>query len=209
MTQMTIERNRVGRLVLVVGPSGAGKDTLIDAARVAFAGHDWIAFPRRVVTRPEGSGGEDHIAATPEAFADLRASGAFCLAWGAHGLAYGVPTAALDEVRRGRVVVLNVSRTMIGEAERLGVPVTVLHVTARPETLASRLAGRGRESAEAVAERLRREARLDCGGCPLVEVSNDGSVADGCRTMIAALEALRPSADAATRCESGRPAALA
>ena len=56
---------RAGRLILVVGPSGAGKDTLIDAAVARRAG---LARARRVVTRPEEAGGEDFEAVTPERF---------------------------------------------------------------------------------------------------------------------------------------------
>lgn len=197
MTIMTLARTSTGRLVLVVGPSGAGKDTLIDAARHAFAGEAWIAFPKRVVTRSADAGGEDHIAATAEAFAAARASGAFCLAWDAHGLGYGVPAEVLRSVETGTVAVVNVSRAIIAEAGHLGVPITVLHVTARPETLAQRLAGRGRESVSDVAARLARAAPIACEPEQLVEVPNDGSLEDGARAMVAALSALRPAAGGA------------
>jgi ribose 1,5-bisphosphokinase len=208
MSQMTFQRS-AGRLVLVVGPSGAGKDTLIDAARRAFAQERWIAFPRRIVTRPADAGGEDHEASTSEAFAAARERGAYCLAWSAHGLGYGVPVEVLRLVEAGLVAVVNVSRAMIRAAERLGVSVTVLHVTAPTEVLAARLAGRGRESTADVAARLAREAPIDCAPGILVEVVNGGSLEDGARAMIAALLALRPAADGATGSGSARRGATA
>ena len=46
-----------GILFFVVGPSGAGKDSLIEGAR--SIGEPFV-FARRVITRPAGSAGEDH-----------------------------------------------------------------------------------------------------------------------------------------------------
>ena len=92
-----------GRLVLVVGPSGAGKDTLIDLARAACAGEDSVVFARRVVTR-EASGSEDNEQVTPDAFRQARARGAFAVHWEAHGLhkaGIGILMGAPNVVRNG------------------------------------------------------------------------------------------------------------
>ncbi len=91
-----------GTLVLVIGPSGAGKDTLIAAARDALAGDARFLFPRRHVTRASDSH-EPVEERTREAFAREQAAGGFALSWAAHGQLYGVPRdieAALARARR-------------------------------------------------------------------------------------------------------------
>ena len=85
-----------GILVGVVGPSGAGKDTLLDAARAALSADPAFVFLRRVITRPADSGGEAHEPATRGAFLAARDEGAFALTWEAHGLFYGIPRDALE-----------------------------------------------------------------------------------------------------------------
>src|ERR1700686_4695699 len=125
-------------LVLVVGPSGAGKDALLSGARQAFAGDPRIHFARRVITRPVDAGGEDHEAVTEAEFAARD----FALSWSAHGLRYGIPA---EGVRRTPVVVANVSRGVVDDAAAR-FPVRVIEVTAPPDMLASRLAARGREN---------------------------------------------------------------
>ena len=107
-----------GRLVLVVGPSGAGKDTLIDLARAACAGDANVVFARRVVTR-EASGSEDNEQVTPDAFRQALACGAFAVHWEAHGLSYALSRAVADDVLAGRTVVANISRSVIGQLREL------------------------------------------------------------------------------------------
>ena len=49
-----------------------------------------------------------------------------------------------------------------------------LHVTARPDVLADRLAARGRESAQDIARRLSRPAPAFPEGLPVTEIDNSG-----------------------------------
>ncbi len=86
-----------GMLIPVVGPSGAGKDTLIDAARLARPD---IFFPVRVVTRPVSAGGEVFQAAGPDAFDSMANNGDFAFHWQAHGLSYGIPVAMTGRWRK-------------------------------------------------------------------------------------------------------------
>ena len=100
--------NREGAFVVVVGPSGAGKDTLLAHARTALAADPHFVFVRRVVTRPPGPF-EDHDTMSETEFARREAEGAFALSWRAHGLLYGVPLATLDAVKGGKLGVFPMS----------------------------------------------------------------------------------------------------
>ncbi len=101
-----------GRLVFVVGPSGAGKDTLIGLAQAACTGDSNVVFPQRVVTR-EASAYENNEAVSQIQFGQMLAHGDFAFQWEAHGLRYGLPRTIIDDIRAGRAVVANVSRTII------------------------------------------------------------------------------------------------
>jgi ribose 1,5-bisphosphokinase len=168
-------------LVLVVGPSGAGKDTLLDAARTALAGDPRFRFARRVITRPAEAGGEAHEAATEAEFAART----FALAWGAHGLRYGIPADIADDLAVGRTVVANVSSGAIAEAARR-FPVRVIEVTAPPEVLAARLAARGREVGTDIAARLARSIAIP-DEIQIETVINDSALEVGAARFLAAL----------------------
>jgi ribose 1,5-bisphosphokinase len=144
-----------GRLILVVGPSGAGKDTLLGIARAACTEESDIVFPRRIVTR-EASVAEDNIAVTPDEFRRALDHGDFAVHWDAHDHAYALPVEINDDIRAGRTVVANVSRTVIGTLRQAYAHVVVVAITAPPEVLAARIAARARRSDGNVQERLSR-----------------------------------------------------
>lgn len=183
-------------LILVVGPSGAGKDALIDGARQRLAAEGRFHFARRVLTRPASAGGEDHLSVSPAEFHRTEAAGGFLLSWRAHGLAYGIPR-AVDAFRRdGVAVVANVSRSVVGPARLDLAPLGVVVVTARPAVLAARLAGRGRETAEDIQHRLHRATPALPASGDVYTVANDFALEDGIERFVAALLALnRPSSD--------------
>ena len=144
-----------GRLVLVVGPSGAGKDTLLGLAQAGLADDANVVFVRRVVTR-EASAHENNVQVTPDAFRAARADGAFAIDWEAHGLCYALPRSIDDDIRAGRSVVANISRTVIPALRAAYADVVVVSITAPPEVLAARLAARGRASDGPLSDRLKR-----------------------------------------------------
>ncbi|RXT51328.1 phosphonate metabolism protein/1,5-bisphosphokinase (PRPP-forming) PhnN [Bosea sp. Tri-44] len=180
---------RPGTFFLIVGPSGAGKDSLIDGARTLLEPTGRYVFARRVVTRPAGSPGEDHEAATDEAFDAREAKGDFLITWGAHGLRYGLPAELKRLIEAGRNVIANGSRATIAALANSLPRFVVVEVTAPPEVLAARIAGRGRESGEAIEKRLSRTVEPRPEGIRAATICNDQSVEIGVERFIAAVEA--------------------
>jgi len=144
-----------GRLVLIVGPSGAGKDKLIAGTRAACAGNPEIVFSRRVVTRP-ASAAEDHATLTDADFDRAVKNEMFAFWWEAHGHKYGIPRAANSDIRAGRSVVNNVSRAVVDNVRRRYARVDVVLVTAPRDVLAARLARRSRPTDRSFSERIGR-----------------------------------------------------
>lgn len=171
-----------GVFVCVVGPSGAGKDTLIDGARQELASDGRFVFPRRIVTR-QSSSAEDHDTITAEAFAEIRAREGFALCWQAHGLGYGIPGDVIKTLHDDRVVVCNLSRAAIPDAQRRFGTVRVVLVTAPKAVLCERLLDRGRESAADVDARLEREAVKAQGPVDLT-IENTGNIRDHIAALI-------------------------
>jgi ribose 1,5-bisphosphokinase len=170
-----------GRLILVVGPSGAGKDTLLGLAKSTCAEDRNIVFPRRVVTR-DASASEDNEALGSDAFRAALARGEFALHWEAHGHFYGLRHAIDDDIRAGRTVVINVSRTIIEAARRAYADVTVVSITAPPDVLAERIAMRARGSDGLSGQRLSRT--VNEAAAPDITILNVGRPEDNARRLV-------------------------
>lgn len=187
-----------GVFVPVVGPSGSGKDSLISYARERLAGNAGILFARRVITRPSDPAAEAHDTLGEAAFLEAEAAGAFALSWRSHGLCYGIPSTVDETIRAGGVVVANASRGVVGDVRARYASAIPVLVTVSPQVLASRLAGRGRETADEIAARIARNA--DYAGfderCHVID--NSGALEDAgerfVRFLLAAGTERRPAA---------------
>jgi len=175
-----------GALVVVVGPSGAGKDTLIGLAHTLCADDPRILFPLRIVTR-QPSAAEHHDSIAPVAFDDAIGQGAFAFWWEAHGLKYALPATIDAQITRGHTVVCNVSRGILSAVRSRYAHVTVVLVTAPQEVLAARLGARGREGGGAVTERIARAAPDIEDLAPDVVIENIGDPHDGAQHLAAVL----------------------
>lgn len=191
--------NNPGVFFFVVGPSGAGKDTLIDAARAALPADSFV-YATRYITRPSGAPGENHIGVTESEFAAFEAAGKFVITWDAHGLRYGLPVELKQAVEAGRNVIANGSRaiipSLIGKVPNL----VVVEVTAPVSVLAKRIAGRGRETEEQIAARLARTVSVVPDGVRAIRVMNDSTPEIGARRFIATIGALANELPHAAQC---------
>lgn len=120
--------------------------------------------------------------------------GYFFLHWRAHGLSYGISADVIDNLNAGQNIVINVSRTVVGEANRRWSKVCVIQVTADRETLAQRIAKRGRETPTQVAERLSRSVDEIGEEMSIVEVDNSQCIQEAIKSFIAVLIDYPPSA---------------
>lgn len=188
---------RNGVFVAVVGPSGAGKDTIIDYARNSFAGTEAVEFVRRVITRPCDASSEDHDTLADIDFAEAERAGAFAVSWSAHGLNYGLPASLDRSIAEGRVAVANLSRGAIALVSARYANVIVAEITASAEILAERLARRGRESRGEVLARLARSAELGFSAPGAVAIDNSGPPAEAGERFVALLRKAVAASEAA------------
>lgn len=172
---------RHGRLIYLVGPSGAGKDTLL--RWIATQAPAALHIARRCINRAGDDPNEAHEAITAARFAELAAAGAFALRWEANGLHYGVRHAELAPLAQGRDVLLNGSRAHLATARQSHPGLRAVLLGASPEVLRQRLLARGREDAAAVEARLARNALLERGDFDL-RIVNDGAPEVAARQLL-------------------------
>lgn len=169
-------------LVVVSGPSGVGKDTIIDAlrARPRDPDYHYVVTCTTRAPRPGESDGASYHFIAPERFAALRDAGAF-LEWAeVHGNSYATPRA---EVRRalaaGHDVILKID-VQGAAAVKATVPDALLVFVVPPslEALFSRLRARATETARELEIRQRNAAieLARAGDYDYVVVNEDGQV---------------------------------
>lgn len=177
-----------GHLVLVVGPSGAGKDAVMTGARVALRPADNVVFPRRFVTRLSNPDAEDHVSMTEMEFAVAVADGAFALWWRAHGNSYGIGRFIESHLDSGATVVINCSRASVADACSRFPHVTVVEITAPEDVLVRRIVARGRETSEQARDRVKRKVPDYPAGARVLRIINDGPLEGAVRQFCAILK---------------------
>ena len=171
-----------GTLYFIVGPSGAGKDALIE--RVRSRRPDLYLMPR-TITRPAIA--DEHVEVTEEEFATLKRRYAFCLSWDANGLRYGISRDLETRLEAGQSVILNGSRGIVDEVTEQFQPSRIIYVHARLDILAHRLRSRGREDENEIELRLARAERAAPKGPNVIAVDNSDSLDDSSEVFLAAM----------------------
>src|SRR3989344_685352 len=162
-----------GRLIYIIGPSGSGKDSLLDAARARLAERG-CRIVRRVITRSAEAVGEAALGVSPQQFVQMQAQGAFALSWHANGLSYGIPRQIDDWLAAGQDVLVNGSRGYLPKARERYPELLAILLQVDEAALRQRLHARGRESAEQIEARLARSCELQLPSAKAVGDRDEG-----------------------------------
>ncbi len=172
-----------GRLIYLMGPSGAGKDSLIDAARATLQKNQ-VEIAQRIITRSAEAKGEKAVGVSVERFEQLCAEGAFALHWRANDLAYGIPVEIDAWLASGRAVLINGSRAHLPKARERYPDLLAILITVEPRVLRQRLLARGRESLEDIERRLARSPQLSLHDPAIHLLDNSTSLEDAQRRLL-------------------------
>lgn len=175
-----------GTLFLMVGPSGAGKDSLIQAAIESFADSASFVVARRVITRPLDRTREDHESVSNEEFRRRVDQDEFMLSWNVYDTCYGIPKSYEADLAAGRHVIANVSRTVVGPGVANNSPARVIQVTAPRDVLEARL--KARADPATAAARLARAVVLP-EGIPVTHLLNASDLNTGAARLVRLLSA--------------------
>ncbi|HQR85323.1 MAG: hypothetical protein B7Y59_07490 [Burkholderiales bacterium 35-55-47] len=170
------------RLIYVVGPSGAGKDSVLSWLRQHTPLTAPVHWAKRTIDRPKVDlpNAEDHFPVDAETFERMVADGEFAMQWEANTHRYGIRSDELKHLSYPSwCVIVNGSRAHLPTAARAFSGLTVLHVTASTEVLRQRLVSRGREPEEAINARLMRTVPISIpAGSNLIEIINNSTLDD-------------------------------
>lgn len=169
------------KLFYIIGPSGAGKDSLIEYIRQRCTSQSGIAVAHRYITRNPDAGGENHVALSKDEFIYRKKSGLFAMDWHRHETHYGIGIEVEHWLLAGMHVVVNGSRSYLPEAEKRFENLCPIFVHVDIKVLRERLLSRGRESVAQIEKRLakaREDESYYLSRDTILKVENNGSLAE-------------------------------
>ncbi len=172
-------------MFLLVGNSGSGKDSIL-----AWAKEHWacpkkeLLVAQRYITRPESPETEKFISVSVDEFENMDGKGDFLLKWVSYDMHYGVKNDVLKDLKKGNLVVVNVSRQVIDDTRKRFPGTKVIFVQVPIETIVHRIQDRGRESQEQVQARVQRAKENETlPGADFV-VENIGTIEEGGKKLL-------------------------
>jgi ribose 1,5-bisphosphokinase len=179
-----------GRLIYLVGASGAGKDSVLTRMRALLQPTDRIVVAHRYITRAADAGGENHVALSEPEFLQRRDAGCFALHWQSHDLHYGIGREIELWLTLGLRVVINGSRAHVPKLTEVCPQAEIVEVIASEPVVRQRLRARGRESEAAIEARLHRNRALaDCQAA--LRILNEGDIDAAAWALLACARGVR------------------
>ena len=137
------------KIILIVGASGVGKDSLIKEAKKDLKKE--FNFVKRYITRKPDKNEKNYFLENC-AFELLKDNDFFISSWEAHENFYGISKNSI----KNRLNIISISRSKISDFEKNFKNVYVINITLNKEELKNRLIKRGRETLEEIQKRLDR-----------------------------------------------------
>ena len=174
-----------GHLFVILGPSGAGKDSLIQALSHSSIN---LHCAQRVITRPSHGESEDYESVSFEDFKTLSRQDAFLFSWQAHGLFYGIRRDILEILEGGNHVILNGSRGALNKMRTQYPNLHAIFIKVDHHILENRLRSRGREDETQIIERIKRATMEIPEHCHVI--SNNHTVEDAVSNLEALIRSI-------------------
>jgi ribose 1,5-bisphosphokinase len=178
------------RLIYVMGPSGAGKDSVLGWLRKHLPAGMPVHWAQRTITRPVSGQGETHEAIDIASFLELKNQSQFALTWQANGLHYGVRHTELKALQQGDWVFVNGSRGHLHHVQQSHPGLQMVHITADSATLMQRLTARQRETPDQIRQRIER-ANAFAVPQAVIQILNNGTLDQAGHELLLALKNLK------------------
>lgn len=169
------------KIVLIVGASGVGKDTLLRGIKEKVDAN----FLKRYITR-EPDSNESNYYLDKNAFLTLKEKNYFISTWEAHENCYAI---AKEHIKNG-VNIISISRGAIKDFEKIFDEVATINITIPKELLRQRLLKRGRESKEQIEKRIQRSyPQIECKN--LIEFDNSDTLEKSIEKFINLIQSIK------------------
>lgn len=149
-----------GKLILLVGNSGSGKDSLLSVLKREAANGLNLVFPKRWITRYQEDPNEDYYPTTLGGFVEKIKAGDFFVWWEAYGYLYGIEREIQAQLKAGANIALNVSRKVVPEIRQRYQNTIVIQIEVPAEKAFERLVKRARGETAEIRLRLERAERF-------------------------------------------------